>query len=198
MNHQATSDHGAHTAGWTSNGKRRRLLARTIRRCLLSAVRHSSPLMPQRLYMQYLTRILRSYGMAIEGSPIYIAPTVFFDGGDYALIRIGDSCVISSHVSFLTHDYSIARVRDAIAQRRITPELAFLRPITIGDNCFIGRSAIIMPGATIGSNSIIGAGAVVRGSIPPDSLAVGNPAVVVDSASDWGRRHLAKLTEAAS
>ena len=44
---------------------------------------------------------------------------------------------------------------------------------------WIGDSAIICKGVTIGANSIIGAGAVVAGDIPENSIAAGNPAVVI-------------------
>lgn len=53
-----------------------------------------------------------------------------------------------------------------------------VNPIVIEDDVWIGRRAIIMGGVTIGRGSIIGAGAVVTKSIPPYSLAAGNPAVV--------------------
>lgn len=54
-------------------------------------------------------------------------------------------------------------------------------PVIIEDDVWIGRRVIILPGVTIGKGSIIGAGAVVSKSIPPYSVAVGNPAVVVKS-----------------
>lgn len=53
-----------------------------------------------------------------------------------------------------------------------------VKPIVIEDDVWIGRRAIIMGGVTIGKGSTIGAGAVVTKSIPPYSLAAGNPAVV--------------------
>lgn len=41
------------------------------------------------------------------------------------------------------------------------------------------RGVIVCPGVTIGDNSVVGAGAVVTRDVPPNSLAVGNPARVV-------------------
>lgn len=53
------------------------------------------------------------------------------------------------------------------------------KPITIGDDVFIGANSIILKGVTIGDRAIIGAGSVVRDDVPADCIAAGNPAVVV-------------------
>ena len=55
------------------------------------------------------------------------------------------------------------------------------RPITIGDNVWLGGGAIVCPGVTIGDNSVVGAGAVVTRDLPADVVAVGVPAAVVRS-----------------
>lgn len=52
-------------------------------------------------------------------------------------------------------------------------------PVTIGDNVWLGKSAIVLKGVTIGTGSIVAAGAVVTKDIPPFSIAAGNPAKVV-------------------
>lgn len=52
-------------------------------------------------------------------------------------------------------------------------------PICIGDNVWLGDSAIVCKGVTIGDNSVIGAGAVVVDDVPPNAVAAGNPARVV-------------------
>ena len=57
--------------------------------------------------------------------------------------------------------------------------------VTIGSNCFIGMNALIMKGATIGDNCVIGSGSIVTGTIPPNSVAVGNPARVICSIEDF-------------
>lgn len=53
------------------------------------------------------------------------------------------------------------------------------KEVIIEDDVWIGRRAIILPGVRIGKGSIVGAGAVVSKTIPPYSIAVGNPARVV-------------------
>ena len=128
--------------------------------------------------------------MKIDGSPIFISASCTFDGSDYSLIRIGDSTVVSSNVSFLTHDYSISRARDALQGVHIRPEIAILKPVSVGANSFIGRSALLLPGTEIGDDCIVGAGSVVRGKVPNGSIVVGNPAEVVGKTLEWGQRTL--------
>ena len=53
------------------------------------------------------------------------------------------------------------------------------RPITIGDDVWIGMRAIILSGVTIGSGAVVGAGAVVCEDVPPMTIVAGNPARVV-------------------
>ena len=63
--------------------------------------------------------------------------------------------------------------------------------IVIGRNVWIGARAIILPGADIGDHSVIAAGAIVRGHIPPQSVAAGIPAKVIKSFTcdpDWVRK----------
>ncbi|MYZ50440.1 CatB-related O-acetyltransferase [Propylenella binzhouense] len=49
----------------------------------------------------------------------------------------------------------------------------------VGNDVWIGREAMIMPGSRIGDGSVIGARAVVSGAVPPYSVVVGNPGRVV-------------------
>lgn len=59
-----------------------------------------------------------------------------------------------------------------------------VRPVTVGNDVWIGRRAIIMPGVKIGNGCIIGAAAVVTKDIPDYSIAVGVPAKPVKSRLD--------------
>jgi acetyltransferase-like isoleucine patch superfamily enzyme len=54
-----------------------------------------------------------------------------------------------------------------------------VRPIMIERNVWIGDRGVVLKGSHIGADSVVGSNAVVRGSIPPRSLCVGNPAQVV-------------------
>lgn len=91
------------------------------------------------------------------------------------LIEIGDDVIFAPQVYLLAHDTSTKR---ALGYTRIGK-------IKIGNNCFIGARAFIMPGVTIGDNSIIGAGSIVSKSIPTNVVAVGNPAKVICTVEEY-------------
>ena len=91
---------------------------------------------------------------------------------DEALVTIGDDCFIGPNVSIDTACHSTDPI-----ERNSRREWA--KPVTIGDNVWIGGSVTILPGVTIGSNVTIGAGSVVVKDIPDGCVAVGNPCRVV-------------------
>ncbi|MHA5054381.1 sugar O-acetyltransferase [Streptomyces sp. SD15] len=88
---------------------------------------------------------------------------------DVARITIGEDCQIGPNVQLLTPTHPVEP-----EPRRDKLEAA--RPITIGDNVWLGGGAIVCPGVTIGDNAVIGAGAVVTKDVPANVVAVGNPA----------------------
>lgn len=88
---------------------------------------------------------------------------------DVAAITIGEDCQIGPNVQLLTPTHPLEP-----QPRREKLEAA--RPITIGDNVWLGGGAIVLPGVTIGEDSVIGAGAVVTRDVPAGTVAVGNPA----------------------
>ena len=91
---------------------------------------------------------------------------------DEAYVTIGDDCFIGPNVGIYTACHSTDPT-----ERNSRKEWA--RPVTIGNNCWIGGDVTILPGVTIGDNCTIGAGSVVAKDIPPCSVAVGNPAKVI-------------------
>ena len=88
---------------------------------------------------------------------------------DEALVTFGDNVFIGPNVSIYTACHSTDPT-----ERNTRQEWA--KPVTIGNNCWIGGSVTILPGVTIGHNVTIGAGSVVVHDIPSDCIAVGNPA----------------------
>ena len=91
---------------------------------------------------------------------------------DEASVNIGDDCFIGPNVSIYTACHSTDPI-----ERNSRQEWA--KPVTIGDNVWIGGSVTILPGVTIGDNVTIGAGSVVVADIPSNCVAVGNPCKVV-------------------
>lgn len=91
---------------------------------------------------------------------------------DEAKVTIGDDCFIGPNVSIYTACHSTDPI-----ERNTRQEWA--RPVTIGNNVWIGGSTTILPGVTIGDNVTIGAGSVVTKSIPPNVVAAGNPCKII-------------------
>lgn len=98
-----------------------------------------------------------------------------------AKITIGKNVSISPYTLIYTGSHQLGPG----SNRRVSDVLA--NPVTIEDGCWIGLSAIILPGVTIGRGSVVAAGAVVSQDVPPNSLVEGNPARVVRSLP-WGNR----------
>lgn len=91
---------------------------------------------------------------------------------DEAQVTIGDDCFIGPNVSIYTACHSTDPVKRNTRQE-------WAKPVTIGNNVWIGGSVTILPGVIIGDNVTIGAGSVVVGDIPSNSVAVGNPCKVI-------------------
>lgn len=138
-----------------------------------------------RWYMRLYAPLLKAFGLKLNGSPRYIAASCYFD--DINKITLGNRVVISSKVSFLTHDYSLTTALASIGELTAT-DVALEREIIVGNNVFIGLGTIVMPGAVIGDNVIIGAGSVVRGRVESNSVVIGNPAVSIRKVSDYAER----------
>jgi acetyltransferase-like isoleucine patch superfamily enzyme len=85
-------------------------------------------------------------------------------------IAIGRGCLLDPYVNIQDNDW-----HDVVDRARTPPS----KPVTIGDNVWLGTRTIILPGVTIGSDTVVGAGSVVVNDIPPQSLAIGNPARVI-------------------
>lgn len=91
---------------------------------------------------------------------------------DCAPFTVGNNVFIGPDVQVYTAQHPL----DIHARER---HIGSARPVTIGDDVWIGGGCIILPGVTIGEGSTVGAGSVVSRSIPPHSVACGNPCRVV-------------------
>ncbi|MEL6221956.1 MAG: sugar O-acetyltransferase [Cyanobacteria bacterium J06627_8] len=110
------------------------------------------------------------------GYQIHIGARTFINYGavllDVATITIGADVQIGPNVQFLTPTHPLEP----------EPRLAkweAAKPITIGNNVWLGGGVIICPGITVGENTVVGAGAVVTKDLPANVVVVGNPARVI-------------------
>lgn len=92
-------------------------------------------------------------------------------------ITIGRNCLISSGTMIV--DSGGHPVDPQLRLAGLPPLPEEVRPVTIEDNVWIATGSIILPGVTIGEGSVISAGSVVRRSVPPYSLVMGNPAKIL-------------------
>jgi maltose O-acetyltransferase len=91
---------------------------------------------------------------------------------DVAQVTIGSRTLFGPSVQIYTATHPMDHQQRASG-------LEYAKPITIGEDVWIGGGAIICPGVTIGHRSVIGAGSVVTKDIPPDVFAAGNPCRVL-------------------
>lgn len=96
-----------------------------------------------------------------------------------APIEIGDECLIASDVLITSenHDMEIEGFT-SFGQTKLIG-----KPVKIGNGCWIGEKAIILPGVDLGERSVVAAGAVVTKSFPPYSLVGGVPAKLLKTYS---------------
>lgn len=99
---------------------------------------------------------------------------------DCAKVSIGNRVLFGPKVGI----YTVNHLSDA-KEREIGGCIA--KPITIGNRCWLGAQAIVLPGVTIGNNTIIGAGSVVTHDIPSDVIAAGNPCKILRKITDKDR-----------
>ncbi|MBE7325719.1 acyltransferase [Nocardioides sp. Y6] len=107
---------------------------------------------------------------------------------------IGERCVIGARATITAHesivigddvwfgqDVYVSDANHGYQDPHTPVGLQFGRhdPVEIGDGSWIGRGAVILPGARIGRNVVVGASSVVRGEVPDHSVVVGAPARVV-------------------
>ena len=109
------------------------------------------------------------HGIHLGENVIININAVMLDGGD---ITIGDHTLIGPNCAFYTSCHPIDYL-----ERRKPQETC--KPITIGEDCWLGGNVVVLGGVTIGPRTVIGAGSVVVKDIPADCVAVGNPCRVV-------------------
>ena len=123
-------------------------------------------------------------------SDVYVTPPFFCDYGrnielgrnvyfnfncvilDVARVTVGNDVLFGPAVQVYTASHPMSA-------RERRSGLQYGKPISIGNDVWLGGGAIVCAGVSIGDGSVIGAGSVVTGDIPPGVFAAGNPCRVI-------------------
>lgn len=136
-------------------------------------------------YFVNILKIMKSGpNQSMLGSNIYIAngkrvsfgygcrinENVYIEKAD-----IGNDVLIAPNVSILSRMHEFARTDIPMSLQGYRPE----KGVVIGDDVWLGRNVVVLPGVNIGKGVIVGAGAVVTKDIPDYAIVAGVPAKVV-------------------
>lgn len=111
---------------------------------------------------------------------------LFIGGGTYigeynnirasgGIIRIGNNCSISQHISMIASNHGIELGKNISSQKWDESKAG----ITIDDDVWVGANSVILPGVHIHTGAVVGAGSVVTKDVPANAVVVGNPARVI-------------------
>lgn len=151
--------------------------------------------------MNIFTRIRRKlYKMFLSQEDYAMKVGVNFDRGNVHfwgrpiwgtepwLITLGNNVHITEGVRFLNHDAGV------LIFKKVIPDLEITKPICVGNDVYIGTNAMILPGVKIGNKVIIGAGAIVTKDVPDNSVVVGVPGRVIETADEYLEKAKVKST----
>lgn len=131
-----------------------------------------------------------------KGKNVFLRGPIYFDYGkntemgencyanynfcvlDCAKVTIGNNVFFGPNVCISTAGHPLIadeRIMHFSETKGRLEDQEYARPISIGNNTWVGANVVILPGVTIGENCVIGAGSVVTRDIPSNSVAFGNP-----------------------
>ena len=107
------------------------------------------------------------------GNNLAIEQNVHIISGN-SVMNIGDDTTISANVFISNVDHEYTDIEKSVMEQQLQ-----FKETQIGNSCFIGYGAVILPGTKLGKHCIVGANAVVRGTYPDNCVLAGNPAKIV-------------------
>ena len=113
----------------------------------------------------------------IVGDQTYLGPCVSFLVGKR--IKIGNHCIIVSKMVTDNPGHSIDDVLSRLQSGGGSPSLESIRPVTIGDFCFLPVETVVYPGVTIGDGVVARIGTHINRDVPPFCQVAGNPMRIV-------------------
>ena len=128
-------------------------------------------------YASYLKK--RNYFYSL-GDDCFINFGACFTDPKY--IKIGNNTCLSD-CTLIGHEGSVSVYANATGKI-----LDKVGKIEIGNNCFIGHGALILPNITIGNNCIVAAGAIVTKDVEENSIVGGNPAKKIGDTDNFIKR----------
>lgn len=96
---------------------------------------------------------------------------------DMMSVTIGANAMIGPGCTFVTASHAIDPTERMMG-------LFDNKPITVGDNVWLGANVTVLPGVSIGDGAVVGAGSVVTKDIPAGVIAVGSPCKVLRPISE--------------
>lgn len=129
--------------------------------------------------MEHLSKVVRRYriwrlhlkGYKNISKNCVVERNVGLDKIKPSGIHIGEGCLIASGTTILCHEH--------VYRDKNNPKIPYTTDTYIGNRCFVGVRALILPGVKIGNDCVIGAGCTVNKDIPDGCMAVGVPAKIV-------------------
>lgn len=131
-------------------------------------------------------KYLKDKGAQIGKKTVLLCDINCFGTEPY-LVEVGEDCLISNNISFFTHDGGISVLNSLNYFNG--QKMDKVGRIKVGNNCFIGSGAKIMPGIKIGDNVIVGAGAIVTKDVEPNSIVAGVPAKFICTIDEFYQRN---------
>ncbi|AIQ54434.1 hypothetical protein R70331_24870 [Paenibacillus sp. FSL R7-0331] len=93
----------------------------------------------------------------------------------YGTCYIGNNVLMAPECIIYTRNHNYKKKELIILNQGVEIE----KPVVIGDDVWIGRRAMIMPGCHIGNGAVIAAGSIVTKNVPEYALVGGNPAKII-------------------
>ncbi|MFP3351028.1 CatB-related O-acetyltransferase [Pseudoalteromonas sp. SIMBA_153] len=136
-------------------------------------------------YLHNILKILDKNGnQSMVGSNVYIGRANKIKIGQGARInenvylesvKIGDDVMIAPNVSILSRMHEFESIELPMSLQGYKKE----KKVIIGNDVWLGRNVVVLPGITIGNGAIIAAGSVVTKDVEPYSIVGGVPAELI-------------------